>query len=583
MKFTSLLNNYRWYIVSAVVLTMVYFASRLINLTDIPIFTDEAIYIRWAQIGGRDASWRYISLTDGKQPLFVWVMMATVRLFSDPLFAGRIVSVGAGFLSLIGIAILAYELFRKKSIALFASLLYLTSPFALMYDRLALMDSLLATFSIWSLFLAIRLVKTGRLDMALLLGMSLGGGVLTKTSGFISIYLLPATLLLFNFHQKEWKLKFAKLIGLMLVATMFSQAYYSILRLSPWFHMVEQKDSTFVFPIKQWLIHPFRFFVSNLYSALEWMGGYLTIPLIILIIIALFVDYKSIRRKTHLLLTWSIFSLLLTAIFVLWKYLPFLGLNDLGRTMQEKPIMFVFISAAPWVVISLMYQKWWQEKTLLLIWSLAPLFGLSLFGKVLYPRFIFFMAMPLLILAAWGLSYITHSLGRYKKYVILIPVIFMIYPVYVQAKILYSALTAPIPQADLNQYLNDIYSGWGVREVNATLETLAQDQEITVFTDGTFGLMPYAIEIYLIDHPRIRIKGIFPSPANYSDDMNKEIRQRPTYYVSNQLQELPKYWNVELINEWQKGISDGRYLRLYRLYPQKQKQEIDEEIPNQAL
>ena len=204
------MKKYRWYLISALIITAAYFVSRLTNLTDIPIFTDEAIYIRWAQIGGRDASWRYISLTDGKQPLFVWVAMATVRLFSDPLYAGRIVSVFAGFFSLIGIAVLTYEVFKKKSIALFASLLYLTSPFALMYDRLALMDSMLATFSIWSLFLAIRLVKTQRLDIALLLGMSLGGGVLTKTSGFISIYLLPFTLLLFNYAQKEWKMKLLK-------------------------------------------------------------------------------------------------------------------------------------------------------------------------------------------------------------------------------------------------------------------------------------------------------------------------------------------------------------------------------------
>ncbi|KKR50270.1 MAG: Glycosyltransferase [Microgenomates group bacterium GW2011_GWC1_41_8] len=576
------MKKYRWYLISALIITAAYFVSRLTNLTDIPIFTDEAIYIRWAQIGGRDASWRYISLTDGKQPLFVWVAMATVRLFSDPLYAGRIVSVFAGFFSLIGIAVLTYEVFKKKSIALFASLLYLTSPFALMYDRLALMDSMLATFSIWSLFLAIRLVKTQRLDIALLLGMSLGGGVLTKTSGFISIYLLPFTLLLFNYAQKEWKMKLLRLLGLMVLAVILSQVYYSILRLSPWFHMIEQKDATFVYPFAEWRLHPFRFVISNLSSALEWVGVYLTFPIVILIVTSLVAEYRSLLQKKKLFIVWLLFDVLLTLVFLFWKYLPFLGINDLGRTLHENLFVFLFFLVSPVIIVILVFQNWWREKILLLILSMAPLFGLALFGKVLYPRFIFFMAMPLLVLAAWGLQHMVDSLRRYKKYSLLIPVIFMMYPLYVQVKIIFSALTAPIPQADVNQYLSNIYSGWGVREVNATLETLAQDQKITVFTDGTFGLMPYSVEIYLVDHPNIRIIGIYPTPDVYSDEMLKQIAERPTYYISNQLQVLPKYWNAQLINKWQKGVSEGRYLRLYRLYEQKPTPVLDEDISTEA-
>ncbi|MCR4264106.1 MAG: glycosyltransferase family 39 protein [Candidatus Roizmanbacteria bacterium] len=576
------MKKYGWYFISILAITIAYFVIRLTNLTDIPIFTDEAIYIRWAQIGGQDVSHRFISLTDGKQPLFVWGTMATLRLFSDPLFAGRIVSVFTGFFSLVGVAVLSYELFKKKSVALLASILYLTSPFALMYDRLALMDSMLATFSIWSLFLAIRLVKTERLDMALILGMSLGGGVLTKTSGFISIYLLPVTLLLFNFAQKEWKLKFMRLLGLMAVSVILSQVYYSILRLSPWFYLIEQKDATFVYPLQEWMLHPFRFVINNLYSALEWMGGYLTIPVVALVLVALFVNYRTLLHKKNFLIWWSVLVFLLGFIFLFWHNLPFLGLNDLGRTMHERPIVLLFLLTVPLSMIMLYGEKWWREKILLMIWSLAPLVGLTLFGKVLYPRFIFFMAMPLLVLAAWGTHYVIGSLGRYKKYSIFIPVIILIYPVYVQAKILYSALTAPIPQADLNQYLNNVFSGWGVREVNATLEALAENEEITVFTDGTFGLMPYAIEIYLVDHPNIRIIGIFPTPEIYSDEMNKQIAERPTYYISNQLQILPNYWNVELVEEWQKGVSEGRYLRLYRLYEQKVIPVLDEDQPAKA-
>src|SRR3990167_10892944 len=103
------LHKNRLYVAGFILLIAYYLFTRLTNLLDIPIFTDEAIYIRWAQIGSRDANWRFIPLTDGKQPLFVWAMMISIRLFQDPLYAGRIVSVLSGLASLIGVYFLSRQ------------------------------------------------------------------------------------------------------------------------------------------------------------------------------------------------------------------------------------------------------------------------------------------------------------------------------------------------------------------------------------------------------------------------------------------------------------------------------------------
>lgn len=70
-------------------LVIVYLALTLTNLTKLPIFVDEALYLRWAQIAWHDASWRFISLTDGKQPLYVWTVIPFMKVISDPLLAGR--------------------------------------------------------------------------------------------------------------------------------------------------------------------------------------------------------------------------------------------------------------------------------------------------------------------------------------------------------------------------------------------------------------------------------------------------------------------------------------------------------------
>jgi len=141
------------------ILILAYFISRFYNVLSLPIFTDEAIYIRWAQIAKQDANWRFISLTDGKQPMFIWLMMISLRIIQDPLLAGRVVSVGAGFLTLIGMYFLGKEIFKSNKIGLISSALYVVFPMALVYDRMALYDSLVGTFAVWALFLIVLLVR----------------------------------------------------------------------------------------------------------------------------------------------------------------------------------------------------------------------------------------------------------------------------------------------------------------------------------------------------------------------------------------------------------------------------------------
>src|SRR5258708_29055975 len=94
-----------WAIIFAAAIIALFLITRFYNILSLPIFTDEAIYVRWAQIAKNDAAWRFISLTDGKQPMFVWIAMILVKFIHDPLLAGRLVSVGAGFISLVGLSL----------------------------------------------------------------------------------------------------------------------------------------------------------------------------------------------------------------------------------------------------------------------------------------------------------------------------------------------------------------------------------------------------------------------------------------------------------------------------------------------
>lgn len=474
-------------------LAALYFVTRLTNLTKLPIFTDEAIYIRWSQIGTRDANWRFISLVDGKQPLFTWIMMVFLRIIPDPLVAGRLVSVAAGFFTTIGIWLTAHELFKSKNIGFIASLLYILIPFGLFYDRMALYDSWVASFSIWNLYLAILLVRRSRLDVAVILGLTLGMGMLNKTSGFLSLYLLPATLVLKT--PKFWKW-----LGLAVLAAIISQLLYSVLRLSPLFGMIGQKDAVFIYPFKEWVMHPFNFLLGNLHGLFDWAIHYLT---------------------------WPIFVSAILAGFAIWKF-P-------------------------------------REKLLLFGWWFAPFFALALDGRVLYPRFILFMILPLVILSAVAVEWVWNHFRRSVWRWVLLTVLFF-GSFYTDYYIIANPLYAPIPMADAGQYINDWPAGWGVPEVNAYLLEKSRNGKITVYTDGTFGLLPYAVELYLVDNPNVTIKGMYPIPSDVPKEMTDQAKKTPTYMIFNQKQNIPP-WPMKLIAQYQKGQNTVKFMRLYEILP----------------
>lgn len=496
----------RWIFIS-VLLIGLYAFTRLTNLTKLPIFTDEAIYIRWSQIGSRDANWRFISLTDGKQPLYTWIAMLLLRVIpGDPLFIGRLVSVCAGFATLIGVWFLSYAMFRSIPISFLTGFMYIVSPFTLMYDRMALYDSLVATFSVWSLYLSVLLVRTLRLDIALILGLVLGFGMLNKSSGFISLYLLPITLLLV-LGKNPGRKKLFSWLGLALVAAVVSQGIYSILRLSPFFYMIGQKDAVFIYPFSEWLRHPFLFFEGNLRGLFDWLWRYLTLPVFLIGIVSAMV-----------------------------------------RTRFDR------------------------EKVLLYLWWIIPFVGLALFGRVLYPRFVLFMGIPLLVIASVAIVRLWQSMGKTAGRIIASVVIF--FPsVITSFYIITQPVHAPIPQADKGQYIDDWPSGGGVSQINTYLLAQSKSGKVSVFTEGTFGLMPYAVEIYLVEEKNIDIHGIWPLPEIIPSEIRAAAEDHPTFVILNETQTTPA-WPLSEVARYQKGNRKDRVLRLFRVTTGEENQSV---------
>jgi len=127
MNFKKLFKEWKWTILILILILAIGLGIRIINLTILPIFVDEAIYVRWSQVMATEPTLRFLPLSDGKQPLYMWVLMFLIKYFSDPLFIGRLVSVATGMGTMLGRFTLSYLFFKNKLTSLFAVFVYAIS------------------------------------------------------------------------------------------------------------------------------------------------------------------------------------------------------------------------------------------------------------------------------------------------------------------------------------------------------------------------------------------------------------------------------------------------------------------------
>ena len=310
-------------------LILIYFLTRLYRLDQFPIFSDEGIYIRWAKVAWHDASLRFISLTDGKQPLQTWGTIPFLKLFpNNALLAGRLFSVASGFVGLIGMFTLLYYLFNKKT-ALIGSFIYVFTPYFLFYDRLALVDSAVNAGFIWILFLSLLLVKTLRLDVALIFGLVVGFSLLAKSS--VRIFLALSALspiLLLEKNVKKFFLKSINYYLLFIISSALAFIIYNIQRLSPFFHYVAQKNTTFVMTFAEFLNNPLANFWHNLQIIPEYVINESGFVLVIFALLGLWKLFRSDKKLSLYLISWILIPFFAIAFFskvIFPRYLIFFG------------------------------------------------------------------------------------------------------------------------------------------------------------------------------------------------------------------------------------------------------------------
>lgn len=503
-------NKFFKKILILVIFSAIYFLTRFQHLNAIPVFGDEAIYIRWAQIIKHEETLRFIPQTDGKQPLFMWINALVFKFITDPLIAGRVISIFSGFLTLIAIFLISCIIidftipfrnpikFIKESVkdnfsyGLISIMIYIFLPFTFFFDRLSVPDNTLSMFGSWALFFSLLLAKFRRLDLSLILGMILGLAWLTKSPAIYFVILSLVTFLIFNYKK-------IRSFYLPIISAILSFVIYNTLRLGPQFHMIAIRNRDYIWSFSEIIKHPFDPLKPHLGDTLTIFNQYISLPILFFAIVGLF--------------------------------------------------LFLF------------YQKNRQIITLFL-WFLFPLVSNCVFAKVFTARYILFVIPSLIILLSIGLSvFFKTNLGR------LIFVLLILIPNILWIKnISLHPFETKLPSTEVG-YLSGWTSGWGIKESSIYLKNKAQTANVIVGTEGSFGTLPDGLQIYGDHVSQLTIIGYglgftqIPEPLvnakKAGDDVYLLINQSRLSLNSDQLD------NLILVNKYSKPNEDN--LLLYQL------------------
>ncbi|MEN8253524.1 MAG: glycosyltransferase family 39 protein [Patescibacteria group bacterium] len=477
-----------------------YLFIHLLNLTALPVFADESIYIRWTQLIIDDwQQYLFFPLNDGKTPLHIWLQLPLQFLFSDQLYAARVSSVFVGLIQMGVMALLAKELGGKKKSQYLAALLTAILPFWYFHHRMALMDGLLTLFLSLTLLGVIRLIKARKnkiLDIRYLIlaGLFFGLSLLSKLPAVLFIPVLLFWSLIPN--PTDFKRIFINLVKISL-AIFIGLLIFLSLKLHPAFGQLFARGSDFLFPAKEiFLQGKWLMTIRNLPSYLSYFSRYLTLPVLLLSIYGLF--SKNNKGVFHLLF-WS-------------------------------AVIFIF--------------------------------PIAIMGRVVYPRYFLPISIFFTISAALALEELINKIKSKKniKFKTLYAILLAIFSaVIIQNSsffILYSLFSAnniPFVAADKVQYLHEWSSGHGIKESSNFIKLQAKTKKIAIATEGSFGTLPDGILMYLhrsnVDN--IYVEGIgYPVKSIPEKFMNRAKDFDKIYLIVNSHRlEIPIAQN-KLIKEY---------------------------------
>jgi 4-amino-4-deoxy-L-arabinose transferase-like glycosyltransferase len=421
-----------------VALVVLFLVTRLINLDTFPLHGDESTYIYWGQIAASSPDQRFISMWGGRQPLHTWIVAALVPLVDSILVPARLISVVAGAFTALGVCLLARRLFSNR-VAYLATLLYILSPYTAQFDRQVFQDGMIAAEATWMLYLSVLTFERPRWPVSIGLGVVAGLALLTKSTSWLFIPLIVFAFL--PFPRAEWKSRALKAAPHLIAALLIGGAlYFALFGSSSAAADLGYWTSIFTYSIPELLGFPVGAWGDNLGAIVRWLATYLTLPIFLLLLVAL-------------------------EAIIVW-------LSRLDDPLSDRPARTVG-----------------RKVLLVAIWGLIPTLAHVILAKGLYARYIVFVVPPLLILVALVAERIVVNLSRqpplarYSPPIVAAGLIALLIalPAYQTATLIFAPASFNFDAADRGPY----YDGalWARLPLADYLRAAAEQQPVTLLTN----------------------------------------------------------------------------------------------------
>lgn len=508
----------RHYLAGLVLLVFVLFLiTRLASIKSVPVFIDESIYINWSQ-RALQGVWS-LPLIDGKPPLHALAMMPFIKLFGDPLVAGRMLSITFGALATLGMVLVGREI-RDLKLGALAGLLWVLCPYSLWFERLALAESMLIAFFVLAVFFAVRAAMKCNLYYLLGSGVCTGLALWTKGSAQLLFLIIPFAYLVRGPFQKGMAKRFQLVRWLISVAVSLIVGYgmYCLLRVSDYFPKIAERSQIWTKSIPELLKNPLELFPTNSLAIFRALWQLVT-PFFLLICFA-GIFYGMVRR---------------------WR-----------------PAYFLFA----WFVLSGLV--------------------VSLIAKHVFTRYWFVTLPPLILGGAYAVSEIPSlvrkglssvGINRDKKWataafavVMIVLIAFFAIPV---GRNMFNFVATPekITIGAVVGYVRSKNAGWGYDEVVEALAEKATQEPVEVAAYDFFSSM--AVRMYFREGSNLSMVTFRPNCTLVPTGILHNAREygRPAYFVGNGPYPIPEDWPIEIIGQYPKDGNESLYMTFGRFVP----------------
>ena len=484
-------------------LLCLFFFSRLVNLSKLPLFNDEAMYLNWGRLVVKDPQNLFISLTDGQQPFFIWLTSLSYGLGKNHwLLAGRMISVFSGLGTMLVLFYLGKEVFNQR-IGWLMAFLYVVVPFTLWYDRLAIKDSFLSLLATLILYLAWRQTKTRSWREAILSGVVLGVALLTKSIAYFFVGLYLLTVIVATLNLKSGKKKLTGQLIKVVVCLSLAWLIQAVMYVSPLSRNIGPKNDVFLLSPAEIGHGPISLWRNNLYSTIIWWWQYYQLPILFLSLIGLFLLWRS--RRIALIL-------------------------------------------------------------ILLSWITLPIGFEILTAKIYIPRYFLFTFTPFCLIVAYGWQEILIKL-KTKLLAILFIIMTILPSLYLDGQLLFSPLTARLPQIERWQYVDGWPAGYGLKSLVTFLKEnyLDKGKDLLIITEKET-LISSGLSLYLADNDaHFEIERIFALGLPLPADLPTVAQNgREVVIILHHNQEIPVSWPVKEVTRIPR-LNDNSFFLVYQL------------------